>query len=62
MTVETYYILFLLTGVLLLAMGILAIKFLRVDPCEFNLLINEQAINLTSTYTPLNIRSMLYLD
>jgi len=52
----------LLTGLLLIAMAGLLLKYYRLDSLEFNLIIHEQAINITSIYTPSNIRDVLYLS
>jgi len=40
----------------------LLLKYYRLDSLEFNLIIHEQAINITSIYTPSNIRDVLYLS
>ena len=54
-------ILILGSGVLLLGCAVLVYKFYRLDPIDQELIINEQAINLTSQYTE-NFRTYVHLD
>jgi hypothetical protein len=45
----------------LLGCAVLVYKFYRLDPIDQELIINEQAINLTSQYTE-NFRTYVHLD
>jgi hypothetical protein len=54
-------ILILASGVCLLGCAVLVYKFYRLDPIDQELIINEQAINLTSQYTE-NFRTYVHLD
>jgi hypothetical protein len=54
-------ILILGSGVFLLGCAVLVYKFYRLDPIDQELIINEQAINLTSQYTE-NFRTYVHLD
>ena len=49
------------SGVGLLGCAVLVYKFYRLDPIDQELIINEQAINLTSQYTE-NFRTYFHLD
>lgn len=43
--------LYIISGLLLIVMAGVLLKYYRLDPIDQGLIINEQAINLTSQYT-----------
>ena len=50
-----------MSGICLIVSAFLIHKFYRLDPIDQELIINEQAINLTSQYTD-NFRTYVNLD